>query len=130
MDKLCNTCIHKIVCSKYIACGEVKTCEHFKEERRGIVYGVTQEMNCAALVRSSLTTSVMGMINVQPVVKKRNAHITSQSAFAPWNWLFMVIGMEMAIVLLVERTFIKTWTQIYGVVMSHLTAPTVVQRWR
>ena len=32
---MCNTCIHKIVCSKYIACGEVKTCEHFKEERRG-----------------------------------------------------------------------------------------------
>ena len=32
---MCNNCIHKIVCSKYIACGEVKTCEHFKEERRG-----------------------------------------------------------------------------------------------
>lgn len=32
---MCNNCIHKIVCSKYIACGEVKTCEHFKEERKG-----------------------------------------------------------------------------------------------
>lgn len=32
---MCNNCIHKIVCSKYIACGEVKTCEHFKEERWG-----------------------------------------------------------------------------------------------
>lgn len=35
MDKLCNTCIHKIVCSKYIACGEVTSCEHHKEERKG-----------------------------------------------------------------------------------------------
>jgi hypothetical protein len=32
---MCNTCIHKIVCSKYIACGEVKTCEHYREERKG-----------------------------------------------------------------------------------------------
>lgn len=32
---MCNNCIHKIVCSKYIACGEVKTCEHFKEDRKG-----------------------------------------------------------------------------------------------
>ena len=28
---MCNTCIHKIVCSKYIATGGVKNCEHFKE---------------------------------------------------------------------------------------------------
>lgn len=34
---MCDNCIHKIVCSKYIACGEVKTCEHFKEERKGAV---------------------------------------------------------------------------------------------
>lgn len=32
---ICNTCIHKIVCSKYIACGEVNKCEHFKEDRKG-----------------------------------------------------------------------------------------------
>ncbi len=32
---MCNNCIHKIVCSKYIATGGVKSCEHFKEERRG-----------------------------------------------------------------------------------------------
>ena len=25
---MCNTCIHKIVCSKYIATGGVKNCEH------------------------------------------------------------------------------------------------------
>lgn len=33
---MCNTCIHKIVCSKYIAMGDVNSCEHFKEERRGV----------------------------------------------------------------------------------------------
>ena len=32
---MCNTCIHKIVCSKYIATGGVKNCEHHKEERKG-----------------------------------------------------------------------------------------------
>lgn len=32
---MCNNCIHKIVCSKYIACGEVKSCEHHREERKG-----------------------------------------------------------------------------------------------
>lgn len=39
---MCNNCIHKPVCSKYIACGEVKSCEHFKEERRasGFLLGV------------------------------------------------------------------------------------------
>ena len=25
---MCNNCIHKPVCSKYIACGDVATCEH------------------------------------------------------------------------------------------------------
>ena len=35
MDKLCNNCIHKIVCSKYIATGGVNSCEHHKEERKG-----------------------------------------------------------------------------------------------
>jgi hypothetical protein len=34
MDKLCNTCIHKIVCSKYIATGGVNNCEHHREERK------------------------------------------------------------------------------------------------
>lgn len=33
---MCNNCIHKIVCSKYIATGGVKNCEHFKEERKGV----------------------------------------------------------------------------------------------
>ncbi|MBO5837251.1 MAG: hypothetical protein J6Q92_05090 [Oscillospiraceae bacterium] len=32
---MCNNCIHKIVCSKYIATGGVKSCEHHKEERKG-----------------------------------------------------------------------------------------------
>ena len=32
---MCNNCIHKIVCSKYIAMGEVNSCEHHKEERKG-----------------------------------------------------------------------------------------------
>ena len=32
---MCNTCIHKIVCSKYIATGGVNSCEHHKEERKG-----------------------------------------------------------------------------------------------
>ena len=32
---MCNTCIHKILCSKYIATGGVKNCEHHREERNG-----------------------------------------------------------------------------------------------
>lgn len=32
---MCNNCIHKPVCSKHIACGEVNSCEHHKEERKG-----------------------------------------------------------------------------------------------
>ena len=32
---MCNNCIHKIVCSKYIATGGVKSCEHHKEVRKG-----------------------------------------------------------------------------------------------
>ena len=32
---MCNNCIHKPVCSKYIACGDVATCEHYKEDRKG-----------------------------------------------------------------------------------------------
>ena len=32
---MCNNCIHKIVCSKYIATGGVNNCENHKEERRG-----------------------------------------------------------------------------------------------
>lgn len=32
---MCNNCIHKIVCSKYIATGGVKNCEHHREERKG-----------------------------------------------------------------------------------------------
>lgn len=30
---MCNNCIHKAVCSKYIACGEVKSCEHYDKNR-------------------------------------------------------------------------------------------------
>lgn len=33
---MCNKCIHKIVCTKYIATGGVKSCEHHKEERKGV----------------------------------------------------------------------------------------------
>ena len=32
---MCNNCIHKPVCSKYIATGGVKNCEHHREERKG-----------------------------------------------------------------------------------------------
>ena len=32
---MCDKCIHKAVCSKFIATGGVSRCEHFKEERRG-----------------------------------------------------------------------------------------------
>ena len=32
---MCNKCIHKPVCSKYIATGGVNSCEHHKEGRRG-----------------------------------------------------------------------------------------------
>ena len=32
---MCNNCIHKPVCSKYIATGGVNSCEHHKEERKG-----------------------------------------------------------------------------------------------
>ena len=35
MTSKCNNCIHKPVCSKYIAIGEVNSCEHHKEERKG-----------------------------------------------------------------------------------------------
>jgi hypothetical protein len=33
---MCNNCIHKIVCSKYIACGEVKSCEHFRNDHAAL----------------------------------------------------------------------------------------------
>jgi hypothetical protein len=32
---MCNKCIHKPVCSKFLATGGVERCEHFKEERKG-----------------------------------------------------------------------------------------------
>lgn len=32
---MCDKCIHKAVCSKFIATGGVSRCEHFKEERKG-----------------------------------------------------------------------------------------------
>lgn len=32
---MCEKCMHKAVCSKFIATGGVSRCEHFKEERRG-----------------------------------------------------------------------------------------------
>lgn len=35
MTSECNNCIHKPVCSKYIAMGDVNSCEHHKEERKG-----------------------------------------------------------------------------------------------
>ena len=35
MTSKCDNCIHKPVCSKYIAMGEVNSCEHHKEERKG-----------------------------------------------------------------------------------------------
>lgn len=31
----CDSCIHKAVCSIYIATGGVNRCEHHKEERKG-----------------------------------------------------------------------------------------------
>lgn len=35
MENLCNNCIHKDVCSRWTATWGMKTCEHFKEERKG-----------------------------------------------------------------------------------------------
>ena len=32
---MCNKCIHKPVCSKFLATGGVGKCEHFREEKRG-----------------------------------------------------------------------------------------------
>lgn len=32
---MCNNCIHKAVCSKFIATGGVSRCEQFREERKG-----------------------------------------------------------------------------------------------
>lgn len=32
---MCEKCMHKAVCSKFIATGGVSRCEHFKEDRRG-----------------------------------------------------------------------------------------------
>lgn len=33
---MCNNCTHKAVCSIYRATGGVKSCEHHKEERKGV----------------------------------------------------------------------------------------------
>lgn len=35
MTSKCNNCIHKPVCSKYIATGGVNSCEHYREHRKG-----------------------------------------------------------------------------------------------
>lgn len=35
---MCNNCIHKIVCSKYVATGGVRECGHFKDEKKGEWY--------------------------------------------------------------------------------------------
>ena len=45
---MCNNCIHKPVCSKHIACGEVNSCEHHKEERKGRWINITDfgDGNC------------------------------------------------------------------------------------
>jgi hypothetical protein len=32
---MCDSCLHKVVCSIYRATGGVKKCEHHKEERKG-----------------------------------------------------------------------------------------------
>lgn len=32
---MCNNCIHRPVCSKFLATGGVKKCKHHKEERKG-----------------------------------------------------------------------------------------------
>lgn len=33
---MCNNCLHKEVCSKFLATGgHVRECDHFKEERKG-----------------------------------------------------------------------------------------------
>lgn len=35
MDNLCNNCIHKDICARRMATWGMKSCEHFKEERKG-----------------------------------------------------------------------------------------------
>lgn len=35
MENLCNNCIHKDVCSRWTATWGMKSCENFKEERKG-----------------------------------------------------------------------------------------------
>lgn len=43
---MCNNCIHKPVCGKFLATGgHVRECEHFKEDRRGewLYYGEVDE---------------------------------------------------------------------------------------
>lgn len=49
---MCNNCIHKIVCSKYIATGGVKKCEHHREERKGrwIIHNKGQNNWCECSV--------------------------------------------------------------------------------
>ncbi len=49
---MCNNCIHKPVCSKYIAMGEVNSCEHYREDRKGrwkpYGYDVEEYWKCSA----------------------------------------------------------------------------------
>lgn len=40
MTSKCNNCIHKIVCSKFIATGGVKNCEHFISDMQAMVLEV------------------------------------------------------------------------------------------
>jgi hypothetical protein len=35
MENLCNNCIHKDVCSRWTATWGMKSCEHYREERKG-----------------------------------------------------------------------------------------------
>ena len=59
---MCNNCIHKIVCSKYIATGGVKSCEHHKEERKGkgaIISGYQ------GIGKSTLAKSESGYIDLE-----------------------------------------------------------------
>jgi hypothetical protein len=37
MENLCNNCIHKDVCSRWTATWGMKSCEHYREERKGKV---------------------------------------------------------------------------------------------
>ena len=63
---MCNTCIHKIVCSKYIATGGVKNCEHHKEERKGRWVSSGFGFDCCSVCRKVFADGYLTAMGIKP----------------------------------------------------------------